>query len=159
MVLKEWLFGKKEPVGGPDGKKKIEKIVSVEEFVLHESGMRAMQEFEIALEDGQATVSLYGFRFGEGKRTRELERRATCGAEEALNVLNRCGVSSWDGFDGPHPKGVLDGTQFSLRARFNGGLSVSASGSENFPPHYRELMDWIYDLIRNAKTEEAGSEG
>ncbi len=125
-----------------------EEIVSFEIVTLHTSGMRYTGETEIVMKDGKAEVSQYGIRYSQDEDRRVLEKRAVCGAEEILKLLNDCKLLSWDGFHGPHPKGVLDGTMFTLNATVNEGRRIYASGSENFPRHYRDFTDGLYNILR-----------
>ena len=123
------------------------KITSFEEVTLHESGMRFTVDYEIVMKDGEAEVSEYVMNYSGGKPERVLQRRAVCGADAVLAVLNSCKLLSWDGFHGKHPRGVLDGTMFSLKATVNGDSSIIADGSQNFPKHYREFRDWLYMIL------------
>ena len=66
-----------------------------------------------------------------------------------LDLLNKCSLLSWDGFHGKHPKGVKDGIMFSLQAVLNGGKTIKAEGSENFPRHYRDFTDGLYSLLND----------
>ncbi len=130
---------------------KFTEIVSFEIVTLHTSGMRYVCEYEIVMKDSKAEVSQYGIRFAQNEKKRILEKRAVCDENKVLKLLNDCRLLSWDGFYGSHPKGILDGTMFSLKATVNGDRKISASGSENFPKHYDELYDGIYDIL-NGKT-------
>lgn len=122
-------------------------IVSMQALTLRTSGMRGASEYEIVMKSGNAEVSRYGIRYSNGTDERVLEQRAECGEERMLKLLNDCRLLSWDGFDGPHPKGVLDGTMFRLSASVNGGRRILAQGSQNFPKHYRELTDGLYEIL------------
>ena len=125
-------------------------IKSFRSVTLHTSGMRFVSEHEIIMRDGgKAEVSLYGIRYVKGKDERILEKRAVCDIETVLKLLNGCELLSWDGFDGPHPEDVLDGTMFSLKATVNGDQTICARGSENFPKHYREFTGGLYDILNN----------
>ncbi|MBO4411374.1 MAG: hypothetical protein J5794_04230 [Lachnospiraceae bacterium] len=42
---------------------------------------------------------------------------------------------------------MLDGIMFRLEAFVNGGRRIFADGSQNFPKHYRELTDWLYQTL------------
>lgn len=129
------------------------KIGSFEIVTLHTSGMRFMTEYEIVRKDGKAEVSRYGIRFVEGEDKRVLEARAICDEETVLKLLNGCQLLSWDGFHGNHPRGVLDGTMFTLKATVNGENRIYATGSENFPRHYREFTDGLYEILNRDRKE------
>lgn len=147
--------GRKDAPEGSGGKKdSARRIVSFEKVLLRTSGMRGISEYEIVGKDGAAEVTQYGIRYSEGSERRVLERRAVCSEEAVLKLLNDCRILSWDGFDGPHPRGVLDGIMFRFTASVNGGKKVSARGSQNFPRHYRDYTDGLYELLKDAKEED-----
>lgn len=127
--------------------KKDKKIDSFEKITLNLSGMRYMTEFELLMKDGKAEVSQYGFKFVPGKDQRVLQKRVTCDAQTALELLNGCNVLSWDGFYGAHPRGVKDGTMFTLKATVNEGKSIYASGSQNFPRNFDEFTDGLHKIL------------
>ena len=131
------------------GRSKRGKITSVESFLLHLSGMRLTSEYEIACDGGTATVSLYYFNYATGEEKRVLEQSASVDTATLLEKLNSFRVADWDGFDGPHPKGVTDGTQFTLEATVNGSDRIYAHGSQNFPKHYHDLTDWLKELLKD----------
>ena len=129
---------------------KRDEITSLESVLLRESGMRITTEYEIVPKDGQAEVSLYFIRYesGTGKDERELQKRVALTMEEVLTRLNDCRIMKWNGFNGPNPPGLLDGTMFRFEAVLNSGEKIRASGSNNFPKHYRELKDWFYTVLQ-----------
>ena len=135
------------------GKGKDEAVLSFETITLRLSGMRGAREYEIVRTDDKAEITEYEIRYAQGEDKRVPERRAVCGAEEMLALLNRCAFLSWDGFHGPHPKNVRDGTMFRLTATVNTDKAIHADGSENFPKHFRDFTDALYALLRNAETE------
>lgn len=124
-------------------------ITSFEYVTLRVMGMRFTNEYELLMKNGKAELSQYAVRYGSGDRedTRVLEKRAECSESEALDLLNGCGVLLWNGFHGAHPRGVLDGTMFRLKAKVNGETTVTADGSQNFPKHYHDLTDGFYKLL------------
>ena len=126
------------------------KLSSFEKVTLRLSGMRGVREYELVKKDGGAELSLYGIDFSiKEKRAdrRVLQKRALMEEDEALSLLRKCRLLSWDGFYGKRPRGLLDGTDFRLEATVNGGTEISASGSQNFPRGYRELLDAFYELL------------
>ena len=128
-------------------------IVSFEIVTLRTSGMRYTGETEIVMKDGKAEVSQYGIRFTQNEDRRVLEKRAVCDEQKALKLFNDCRLLSWNEFDGPHPKGVSDGTMFSLNALVNGDKRIRASGSENFPKHYRDFTNGLYAILNDTKQD------
>ena len=129
--------------------KQSDRIENIEVVTLRVSTMRNVAEYVIVMKDGKAEVSYYSTRFTQSKDERVLEKRVAVDEAEALKLLNDCGVLSWDGFHGAHPRGVTDGTMFNLRATVNGGERIYATGSENFPRHYRDLTDGLYEILNN----------
>lgn len=127
--------------------KQSDRIENFEVVTLRVSTMRNVSEYEMLMKDGKAEVSCYSIRFTQSKDERVLEKRVAVDEAEALKLLNDCGVLSWDGFHGAHPRGVTDGTMFNLHATVNGGKKIYATGSQNFPRHYRDLTDGLYDLF------------
>lgn len=127
--------------------KQSDRIENFEVVTLRVSTMRNVSEYEMLMKDGKAEVSCYSIRFTQSKDERVLEKRVSVDEAEALKLLNDCGFLSWDGFHGDHPRGVTDGTMFNLHATVNGGKTIYATGSQNFPRHYRDLTDGLYDLF------------
>jgi len=138
------MFGKNEVRLGYT-QAKIETFSTV---TLRESGMRGSSEYEIVMNDNKAEISFYWINYTQGRECRELDRRTVCSKDTVIKLLNDCNIPSWNGFVGNHPKGVLDGTIFTFNASVNQGEKIYAHGSENFPKHYREFINGLYDMIR-----------
>ncbi|MBR4799894.1 MAG: hypothetical protein IK047_06530 [Clostridia bacterium] len=130
------------------------KIKSFEKVTLHTSGMRFVLDDEIVMKDGKAAVTRYSVRYDGHEDVRTPEESAECSEEEVLKILNDCKMLSWNGFHGAHPRGVLDGTMFRLEATVNGGETIRAEGSQNFPKHYHDFTDWIYATLRRAEEKK-----
>ncbi len=130
------------------------RIFSFDVVTLRTSGMRGAQEYEIVMKNGEAEVSFYRIRYTQDDDLRELEERAAVSEDEALKLLNDCRLLSWDGFCGKHPIGVKDGIMFTLSAVVNGGREIKASGSENFPKHYRDFTDRLYKILSGDKAKQ-----
>ena len=130
-----------------EGNKTNGMIDSFEIITLHESGMRYVVEYEFIMKEEGVEISQYGIRFAKDQERRILEKRVVCSKDDVIKVLNDCGMRSWDGFHGPHPKGVKDGIMFRLKATVNEGESIYAEGSQNFPKHYRDFRDWLYTML------------
>ena len=129
-------------------KKKIT-IDSFEMVTLSTRGMRCADDYEIVKKDKTAEVSQYRISYREGKDERILMRRAAVGENDILQMLNNCSILSWDGFHGKHPRGVKDGIMFSFSATVNGGKTIKADGSQNFPKHYRDFTQALHDILSN----------
>ena len=128
-------------------KKTSSQIETFEIITLHTSGMRFTTDYEIVMQGDAAEVSQYQIRYVDHEDRRILEKRALASIDDILRLLNECCLLSWDGFFGPHPRDVLDGTMFRLRAVVNGGITIKAEGSQNFPEHYREFTHGIYEML------------
>ena len=124
------------------------KVVSLEFLLLRLSSMGGIYEYEIQNKDGQAEVSLFELCYHDGKEERRLEECAICLVEEAVAICNECHLISWDGFHGAHPRHVLDGTVFHLKAKVNGERQIEANGSANFPKRFSQLTNWLNEVIR-----------
>ena len=135
------------------------KIESFESVVLKTSGMRSRSVFEIKQKDGEAEISESRLVCREGGGTGlvplKAVRRSTA---EVLELLNKCGLLEWNGFNGAHPHGVNDGTVFELCAVVNGGERISANGSQNFPNHYSELSEWLYKTLYENDNRNPGAQ-
>lgn len=128
-------------------------IFSFDIITLNESGMRYKTEYEIVSKDEKAEVSQYGIRFIDHEDRRILEKQSICSADDILELLNKCCILSWNGFVGAHPKGVKDGIMFSLNAVVNRDKKIHANGSQNFPKHYRDFTDGLYNILNAQKTD------
>lgn len=128
-------------------------IESFEIITLHTSGMRYSADVEIVMKGDNAEVSQYQIRHRYPENERILEKRVLVSDDIMLKLLNECKLLSWDGFHGKHPRGVLDGTMFSLSAIVNGGKKIRADGSQNFPKHYRDFTGGLYEML-NEKAKD-----
>ena len=124
-----------------------EQIASFSEISLRISGMRSTEIYEIIGHGDEAEISHYLVIYRSGKDDRELQKRVTVPAADMIGVLNRCGVTKWDGFSGKNPPGVLDGTMFGFKATVNDDRKICASGSNNYPRHYRDLTDALHRML------------
>ena len=132
--------------------RKPETAESFESITLRISGMRFSIEYEVLMKDDLAEVTKYGIRFENGEDKRIVELKNTCEKERILKLINDCDLLSWNGFVGNHPKNVSDGIMFTMKATIN-GKEIYAHGSENFPEHYREFIDGLTEIIREAENE------
>ena len=129
---------------------KKETIESFEFINMRVSGMRFTNEYEVLMKDDTVEVVLYNIRYRDQKDERIVELKNTCDKEKMLKLLNDCELLSWDGFVGNHPKGVHDGIMFNMNGLIN-DKKISASGSENFPKHYREFTDGLMNILKEAE--------
>ena len=124
-------------------------VTSFDKILLKISGMRGSVEYEILCRKSETEISLYQFYYRQNGEERELCKQGFCDTNEFIAFLNDCGIMRWDGFEGKHPRGVLDGRMFRFYAEVNGGTTIRANGSENFPRHFRDFEDKICSLIHD----------
>ena len=80
-----------------------------------------------------------------------LESSVPCGVQTMIELMNTCGILRWDGFYGKHPRGVKDGTMFTFTATVNGGQTIRAEGSTNFPKGYHEFVPALNEMLANTE--------
>jgi len=115
-------------------------VVSAESMTLTLQGMRGTFIYEIAKEADRTELRYYRQLYLQGEDVLELEKSAACEIEEIIELMNTCSVIRWDGFHGKHPKNVWDGIMFRFTAVVNGGQTLNADGSANFPKGYHEFV-------------------
>ena len=123
------------------------KIQSLERLSLRIAGMRLTCEYEAISEGEQTALALYFIRYIDGKDEYEKVKQGVCPTAEVVQALRKIGVGDWNGFDGQHPRYVLDGDMFQLKAAVNGGEEIRASGSANFPKGYYDLLHWLDERL------------
>lgn len=125
-------------------------IDSFTNILIRESHMRGTYEYEVSATDKNfADISFYSVRY-DGKEDKRIpEGSARIPVDEMLKILNDFNIFSWDGFKGKHPRGVLDGTMFRFEAAVNEDCKITAEGSENFPDHYKDLIRFLCEKLRN----------
>ena len=138
-------------------KHRIPKIESFEILTLSETGMRGnTEEWEIQKTEEGAVYTRYSgaWRFNDDVEREDCIVFRTEGDEaftaRLLEILNDCKVGQWNGFSGPNPKGVRDGTMFDMNGYVNDHVRFSASGSNNYPKEYREFKN----ALKALETEE-----
>ena len=138
-----------------NGKDSLGKITSFEVLTLRLSGMRSTQEYEFVCQGDETLLYDYMIMYGRGE---DADRRREDGCahlktEEVIAKFNEWKLGGWNGFDGPNPPGVLDGTMFMLTGKVNDGKTLRAEGSNNFPEYYHDMTRYIYDRLREAEDE------
>ena len=133
---------------GNESKPQVKTIESFETVTLRLSGMRGSTVYRIQCEGEESVIGQYTVRYAEGSDTLVPEYEKRVPTEEVLETFARCGVAKWDGFNGKHPRGVLDGLMFRFEAVVNGGITLNANGSQNFPKGFREFRDYLYGVLR-----------
>lgn len=111
------------------------------------SGMRITEVYEILCRGGETEISQYWLRFESHEEKYILQKRAIVPSGDMLALLNQCRILKWDGFSGKNPPHVLDGTMFGFTATVNDNRRICASGSNNFPKHYRDFTDALHRML------------
>lgn len=125
---------------------KKEPVVSLGKLYLRISGMRGTEEYEILSNGSECEICNYHLYYCREEDKRELIKSVKCPDEKVFNLLSECNVIAWDGFDGPNPRGVLDGYMFRFEAEIN-GKKIRAEGSNNYPKHYHAFLDGIRAML------------
>ena len=122
-------------------------VASIEELTLTLHGMRGSYTYRFA-HDGRASV-LRGYceRYENGKASLVLDADVPCDMQTMLDLFSACGISRWDGFHGKHPRNVLDGIMFRFDAKVNGGETITADGSANFPKGYHAFVGALNEML------------
>ena len=124
-----------------------ETITSFTKLTLTLKGMRGIEEYEITCSGADAEIARYTRFYTRDEDDRQLVKSVTKPADDVIALMNGYGLLRWDGFDGPNPKNVRDGIMFLLTAQVNGGRTIRAEGSNNYPKHYHEFMSAIHELL------------
>ena len=79
--------------------------------------------------------------------------------DEMCQLFGQYEIDTWSDFDGKSPEGLYDGSSMSFEAKifepsyYDGKHphTIFARGNNNFPNHYREFTDALYDIFNEAK--------
>ena len=126
-----------------------EQITDFTKIELTMNGMRGSEIYELICEGESANVTLYELRYNKDGDMRVPLGSAKAGTDDIITLLNECKVIKWDKFSGANPRGVRDGWQFTFTAEVNGGRRLYATGSNNFPKHFRDFTNALNDMIRD----------
>ena len=129
----------------------MDEIRTVESALLRVSGMRFRTEYEITREGCETELAQYDVRYRDGADERVRTAGIRMPSSDVAALFNRCGLIAWDGFDGPHPKDVLDGIMFRFSATVDGDRSIRAEGSENFPDGFHAFLRELDALLASSR--------
>ena len=129
-------------------KNNVQKISSFEKINLFITGMRFFCEYEIINKGKKTEIALYSKKYSNGEEKRILDKKAETETESFIDFLNSINFGGWNGFNGKHPKGVLDGTMFRMTAKINDEKVIRAEGSENFPKGYRDFLKELDRVLK-----------
>ena len=112
------------------------------------SGMRGSEIYELICDGDVTNAALYWLRYTQDGDERVPAGKAQAKTDEMIDLLNKCEIIKWDKFSGANPRGVRDGWQFIFTAEVNGGRELYATGSNNFPRHFRDFTDALNNMLR-----------
>lgn len=147
--------------GSSGGKKTSGEPVDFQSFCITESGMSA--EADVIRGERQGD----GIRLERVCQIMSLEDQETLvreieGGPELLSEIQslfaEAGITSWDGFAGKCPPGVLDGDSFSFSCTMSDGSTIQARGNNNYPKNYGKVSSAIFDLLLYQKIESTAFE-
>ena len=131
------------------GREMQKNVTSAGTMTLTLRGMRGSYVYKF---EGDVTeVRRYREAYRDGEDELVLESTAPCGVQTMIELMNTCGILRWDGFHGKHPRGVKDGTIFTCTATVNGGQTIRAEGSANFPKGYHEFVQALNEMLANTE--------
>lgn len=130
-----------------------EAITSVETMTLTLRGMRGSYVYTITADADQTELRRYREVYAGGETTLVLEASTACGGQEIVELMNACDIPRWNGFHGKHPKHVSDGIMFTFSATVNGGQTISADGSANYPKGYHEFVRTLNAMLAAGEAE------
>ena len=133
---------------GSDGMKTV---TAVESMTLTLRGMRGGSVYTFDGEAGQTELRLYRERYSGTETILELEQSAVYAVQDMIELMNNCGIVRWNGFHGKHPKNVSDGIMFRFEAAVNGGQTILANGSANFPKGYHEFVSALNTILTESE--------
>jgi len=133
---------------------KKKQVEAFETVTIREISMRTTEEYQLICKGDLCDISMYQIIPIPNSHDddRVLVQSDEYSTRDLVNLMNECGFASWDGFSGKHPKNVCDGIMFTVNAVVNSGKTVKASGSENFPKHYKRFMGEIKGLLYPKQT-------
>ena len=122
------------------GKETHKNITSAETMTLTVRGMRGSYVYKFEGEGDATELRRYREIYRDGEDELVLESSVPCSVQMMIDLANTCSILRWDGFHGKHPKNVSDGIMFRFEATVNGGQTIHAEGSANFPRGYHEFV-------------------
>ena len=127
-----------------------ETVETIENMKLTLRGMRGSYMYIFDSVNGQSELRRYVEKYCGEETNLILEASVLYNEQKMIDLMNTCSVISWDGFHGKHPKNVQDGIMFDFSAKVNGGRTVLADGSANFPKGYSEFVRTLDEILVKA---------
>jgi len=131
------------------GSSKADKITvsSVESMTLSLHGMRGSVVYILEGEGESPELCRYRELYRDGQKELIPQKSVKFPRQAIVELMNTCSVIRWNGFHGKHPKNVSDGIMFRFEAAVNGGVTVNADGSANFPDGYGEFVRTLDEML------------
>ena len=126
-------------------------VTSVEAMTLTLHGMRGSNVYKFEGDDDTTELRRYRVIYSSGEEALALEASVPCSTQTLIELMNACGIPRWDGFHGKHPKNVSDGIMFDFAAEINGGQTIHAGGSANYPKGYYEFVRALDEMLAKEK--------
>ena len=136
------------------GDKAVGTVTSVEEMTLTLHGMRGSYVYRLETDGENARLCRYRERYRDEETVLEPDAGTSVALQTMVDLMNTCHILSWDGFHGEHPKHVQDGIMFRFSAVVNGGETVQADGSANYPEGYHEWVRTLDAMLAESKNTE-----
>ena len=127
----------------------------IEEMTLTLIGMRGEWVYQF---DGD-TEELRRFRvvYSDGEDELMPEASIFCSKQTMLDLFSACEIHRWNGFHGAHPRHVQDGIMFRFEAKVNGGQTICADGSANYPRGYHDFVRTMDEMLAEHDMTEASN--
>ena len=129
------------------GREGSKAVTSVETMTLTLHGMRGSYVYKLEEEGGTTVLRRYREVYRGGEDELKLEASVPCTVQTMIELMNTCGILRWNGFHGKHPKNVSDGIMFDFAATVNGGETIRADGSANYPKGYYEFVRALDEML------------
>ena len=153
VMILGMLFGLFGCSGAADQTVSSKTIASVEMMTLTLRGMRGGTVYKFETQSAPPKLCRYREKYSGTEDFLELEKSITLPHEEMIGLMNACKVFKWDGFHGKHPKNVSDGIMFCFEAEINGGQTIRADGSANFPKGYHEFVRTLDEMLAKGEAD------
>ena len=135
------------------GREAPKTVTSVETITLTLRGMRGGYVYKLEGEGDVSELRRYRETYRDGKDELVLELSVPCDVQTMIALMNTCGILRWNGFHGKHPKNVSDGIMFCFEAEINGGQTIRADGSANYPKGYHEFVRTLNEMLAKGEAD------
>ena len=114
-------------------------------------GLGGAVGYTITLKDGKKSSLKYEYYGYDSNEDNNFEKDIDAKyLDELADIIKEKKVVKWDGFD-ESKDGVLDGSGFSLKVKYDDGKEINAYGYMKYPDNYQEVMESFDKVLENAK--------